>query len=84
VLRWIYPEDAEPEAVRLGRLEALGLLRKNVYRQPLVGMLALEGEYMARLAALVQTVPAFVLARPHSSRALPELHDCVAQALGDS
>jgi hypothetical protein len=82
ILRWIYPPDAEPEVIPLGRLEALALLRKNIYRDTLVGVLGLEGEYMARLAALLRTVPVFAIARAHSVTALPDIHPTVEQALG--
>jgi hypothetical protein len=80
-LRWIHPPDAEAEVTRLPHFEALTLLRKNIYRHPLVGMLGLEGEYMARLAALLQMVPVFVLARAYSAGTLPDIHEAVAGAL---
>jgi len=82
ILRWLYPHDMAPEVRRLEALDALGQLRKNIYRPDLVKVLGLEGAYMSKLADLVRTTPIYVLARPRSDVRLPDIPGIVAGAIG--
>jgi hypothetical protein len=84
LLRWLHPCDGGPEVTRIPSFQALALLRKNIYREPMVGALGLEVEYMARLAKLVRAVPVFVLARPYGETRLPNPEAAVSEALGRS